>query len=250
VNLGLIAAINSGDAVNFYLRSLISTSGHTMEYVGSGTNYTALPENGGVPVEANQVVDLNNGKVWISSTDHNGKFKVGSTLTVDQRTGFVTIPSGSISFDLASDLTPQLGGNLDVLNRTISSSTGSVVIDDTVLLNNQSALRFGEATGHGGNWVAFQAPSTIASNITWTLPSTDATVAGYALVSDTSGNLSWGRAGGATGGGVDDIFYENGQTVTTNYTITAGKNAMSAGPITINSGATVTVGSGQSWIIL
>lgn len=294
VNLGLIAAINSGDAVNFYLRSLISTSGHTMEYVGSGTNYTALPENGGVPVEANQVVDLNNGKVWISSTDHNGKFKVGSTLTVDQRTGFVTIPSGSISFDLASDLTPQLGGNLDVLSRTISSSTGNVVINDTLslnsnkisdvtdpsaaqdaatknyvdaadatklnltggtltgnlLLDNQADLRFGEATGHGGNWVAFQAPSTIASNITWTLPSTDATVAGYALVSDTSGNLSWGRAGGATGGATDDIFYENGQTVTTNYTITAGKNAMSAGPITINSGVTVTVGSGQSWIIL
>ena len=56
--------------------------------------------------------------------------------------------------------------------------------------------------------------------------------------------------GGATGGGSDEVFYENGQTVTTNYTITNGKNAMAAGPITINSGVTVTVGSGETLTIV
>jgi hypothetical protein len=62
---------------------------------------------------------------------------------------------------------------------------------------------------------------------------------------------AWGAiGGGATGGSSDDIFYENGQTVTTNYTLSTGKNAMSAGPITINSGVTVTVPSGQSWVIV
>jgi len=44
-----------------------------------------------------------------------------------------------------------------------------------------------------------------------------------------------------TGGTGNVIFYENDQTVTQNYTITSGKNAMSAGPITVNSGVTVTV---------
>ena len=57
-------------------------------------------------------------------------------------------------------------------------------------------------------------------------------------------------AGGATGGGSDEVFYENDQTVTTNYTITNGKNAMAAGPITINSGVTVTVGSGETLTIV
>lgn len=62
---------------------------------------------------------------------------------------------------------------------------------------------------------------------------------------------AWGAiGGGATGGGADDVFYENGQTVTTNYTLTTSKNAVSAGPITINSGVTVTVPSGQSWVIV
>ena len=52
------------------------------------------------------------------------------------------------------------------------------------------------------------------------------------------------------GGGSDEIFYENGQNVTTNYTITNGKNAMSAGPITIDSGVTVTVGAGETLTIV
>lgn len=55
--------------------------------------------------------------------------------------------------------------------------------------------------------------------------------------------------GGASGGGSNQVFYENDTTVTTDYTITSGKNAMSAGPITINSGITVTVPSGSSWVI-
>ena len=59
-----------------------------------------------------------------------------------------------------------------------------------------------------------------------------------------------GISAGATGGGSDEIFYENGQNVTTSYTITNGKNAMSAGPITINSGVTVTVGAGETLTIV
>lgn len=56
--------------------------------------------------------------------------------------------------------------------------------------------------------------------------------------------------GGASGGGSDQVFYENGQTVTTNYSITSGKNAMSAGPITVNSGVTVTIPTGSVWTIV
>jgi hypothetical protein len=62
---------------------------------------------------------------------------------------------------------------------------------------------------------------------------------------------AWGSVGGgATGGGADEIFVENGQTVTTNYTLTTNKNAMSVGPISINSGVTVTVPTGSNWVVL
>jgi hypothetical protein len=62
---------------------------------------------------------------------------------------------------------------------------------------------------------------------------------------------AWGAiGGGATGGGSDDVFYENGQTVTTNYTLSTNKNAVTAGPVTVNSGVTVTIPSGSSWVVV
>ena len=66
---------------------------------------------------------------------------------------------------------------------------------------------------------------------------------------------NWGAVGGgATGGGNDEIFHENDQIVTANYTIGTGsatsKNAGTFGPITVNSGVTVTVPSGSTWSIV
>jgi len=62
---------------------------------------------------------------------------------------------------------------------------------------------------------------------------------------------AWGAlGGGATGGGSDSVFVENGDDVTTNYTITSGKNAMSVGPITVESGVVVTIPSGSRWVVL
>lgn len=52
------------------------------------------------------------------------------------------------------------------------------------------------------------------------------------------------------GGGSNKVFFENDTNVTANYTITDGKNAMSAGPITIDSGVTVTVGTGETWTVV
>ena len=73
---------------------------------------------------------------------------------------------------------------------------------------------------------------------------------GQVLKSDGT-DISWGdAAAGATGAGSDKVFWENGQTVTGNYTITNNQNAMSAGPITINNSVTVTIGDGETWTIV
>lgn len=61
----------------------------------------------------------------------------------------------------------------------------------------------------------------------------------------------WGAIGGGAKGGVgDDVFYENASVITQNYSVTAGKNAMSAGPLTINDGVTVVVPSNSNWTIV
>jgi hypothetical protein len=62
---------------------------------------------------------------------------------------------------------------------------------------------------------------------------------------------AWGAVGGgATGGANNPVFYENDQTVTVNYTITTGKNAMTAGPVTIADGVNVTIPDGSTWTIV
>ena len=118
-------------------------------------------------------------------------------------------------------------------------------------LKLQNEVRYWDS--NSTQYIGFKAPSNISSNFTLTLPATDSPVNGYALVSNGSGTLSWAEAsggGGAVGGGSDEIFWENGQTITTNYTITNGKNAGSFGPIAIQSGVTVTVGSGETWSVV
>ena len=55
---------------------------------------------------------------------------------------------------------------------------------------------------------------------------------------------------GAAGTGSNQIFFQNDQTVTGSYTIPAGKNAGTFGPVSINSGVTVTVPSGSVWTVV
>lgn len=94
-------------------------------------------------------------------------------------TGTVTIPSGAsitgylTTATATSTYLPFTGGAL----------TGNIT------LNGQSDLRFADLDS--SNWVAFQAPASVASNVTWTLPATDAAVSGSVLVSNAAGTLSW-----------------------------------------------------------
>ena len=63
-------------------------------------------------------------------------------------------------------------------------------------------------------------------------------------------STAWGGFGGASGSSGNAVFYENDTNVTDNYTITTGKNAMSAGPITLDAGVVVTIPSGSVWTVV
>jgi hypothetical protein len=77
----------------------------------------------------------------------------------------------------------------DDQNITLSpTGTGMLMITANAQLNAQADLRWADADS--SNWVAFQAPATVSSNITWTLPATDGT-AGQFLSTNASGTLGW-----------------------------------------------------------
>ena len=102
-----------GTSISFYTRSSIIASAHTFEYVGAGTNpATALPQYGGIPIEANEVITTAGGVVTFTSTDQKGNFKVGSGFAINQVTG--TITGNDFYTSLFAEMTPfmlALGGS-------------------------------------------------------------------------------------------------------------------------------------------
>jgi hypothetical protein len=156
------------------------------------------------------------------ATTANGTTASGGTT--------ITIPAGYIAtvFSDATNIVEKvnsIAGNLSVGGNAVFSGTGGVT------------LPVGTTAQQAGS------TGTIRFNSSLTR------YEGY-------NGSSWGSLGGsgATGGGNNLAFYENDITVTNSYTITAGKNAMSAGPITVatpfSGTATLTNGSGSAGNIL
>jgi len=106
-------AVGVGTTVPFFKQSRVLASGHSLEYIGSGTNIaTALPQNGGVPIQANETDSRNGGLVVYTSTDHSGNFRIGDGVVINQQTG--TISGRFYSKSLFSTMTPfilALGGD-------------------------------------------------------------------------------------------------------------------------------------------
>ena len=94
-----------GSTANFYQRSYISASGYMFEYVGAGTNYGALPQVGRAdPVQGKETVQLDGGKVFFTSTDQNGDFRIGPGLVISQATGVLS--GRTFTKSLFANMTP------------------------------------------------------------------------------------------------------------------------------------------------
>ena len=89
-------------------------------------------------------------------------------------------------------------------------------------------------------------PSYIADNISFTPGGNIAAT----NVQDALIEVDAEGGGGATGGGTDEVFFENEQSIDSTYTITSNKNAMSAGPVEIANGVTIEIPSGSVWVVL
>ena len=105
-------AVGLGSTVPFFKQSRVLASGHSLEYIGSGTNIaTALPQNGGIPIQENETDARNGGLVVFTSTDQAGNFRIGDGVVINQQTG--TISGTFYSKSLFSTMTPfilALGG--------------------------------------------------------------------------------------------------------------------------------------------
>ena len=167
-------------------------------------------------------------------------------------TSSATITGGTINNTAIGGSTAAAGAFTTLAASSDLAVNGNTTLgnasSDTITLNANTAnvpnnLNF---NGTGSitlpNGTTGERPTPVTGMVRYN--STEGTFEGYS-------NGAWGAiGGGATGGGGDQVFYENELTVTANYTLTTARNAMSTGPITIDSGITVTVPTDQRWVIL
>ena len=221
--------VNAGSSVNGTANRVVYTA------TAGQTTFSATYDAGYVDVYLNGV-KLIAGTDFTATSGSSVVLATGAALndTVDI-VGYGTFNLLSTAINDLSDVNTSGITNGQVLAYNSTSTnfepttiTSDLVDDTTPQLGGNLDLNGNNITGTG---------NIPAANLTGTLPAID-------------GSALTGISAGATGGGSDEIFYENGQTITTNYTITNGKNAMSAGPITINTGVTVTVGTGENWTVV
>jgi len=227
------------------------------------------PMTGPLNMNSNKVTNLATGTIsgdGINFTQFNtptfgGAVVCSTTLTVVgdttmSGTGQLKIPNGTTGQRSATPVSGMIRFN-STLNsyEGYTSYTGATISTITFITTTATLTT---ATAHGlntGNTVFITGTTPAAYSGTFVITVTGTTTFTYTMLSTPSGNATvmgsyvygnWAQiGGGATGAGGDQIFVENGVTVTANYTLSTNKNAMSVGPITINSGVTVTVPSGQ-----
>jgi len=100
-------------------------------------------------------------------------------------------------------------GEIDQTGDKFNLNCANATIAENLSLNAQGDLRFFDSDS--SNYVAFQAPATVSSNVTWTLPSADGT-SGQALTTNGSGTLSWVSAGGIPAGTVITVAMNTAPT--------------------------------------
>jgi hypothetical protein len=101
------ATITGGTNVQLYRISFIASSGHTFEYVGAGCFINdALPSGGGIPIQENETLQRNGGKVYYTSTDHKGDFRIGDELLFNRAAG--TIEGRTFERSMFAILTPYI----------------------------------------------------------------------------------------------------------------------------------------------
>ena len=126
------------ETIRLHRPSIVNSSSHTWEYAGSGTNYLALPENGGVKVEAFEQVPQNYGRVYVSGTDELGDFKVGTFAKIENRTGAITF-TGTVSISEVEFLKLK-GGDVVVTGFSSDNTLGGTQSSDS-LISTQKAVR-------------------------------------------------------------------------------------------------------------
>jgi hypothetical protein len=206
------------------------------------------------------------------ATSHQSGGSDALTLAPNQITGTAVVDNDA---RLTDARTPTLHaashefGGSDALELAPSQITGTAVVDgDSRLTDARTPTAHAASHESGGadelelapaqitGTAVVEASANLVQFVTSATRPSPATEGQIIYETDTDSYFGYNGSdwvsvgGGAKGGGTNQVFYENETNVTDSYTITTGYNALSAGPITVDAGATVTVPSGSVWTVV
>lgn len=234
-------------------QGLLNTGSTLQTKSGALTVQGLLTAGGDFVVDTNTFyVDATNNRVGIKNTspdvelDVDGTVKVRNANSVQfgdaNNSNWVALKSPGVvpsNFTLTLPDALPLATNLLTTNAagTVGYSTGITYNDSddsldlgAIKLTNQGDIRFYEDSTNGSEYIQLNAPSSLASTNTYSLPSAYPAASGYVLSSDTSGVLSWVTNAAGAAGGAAQIQYNDGTGVLaadTDFTFQPGTNTMS-----------------------
>jgi hypothetical protein len=161
-------------------------------FLAAGTDGYILTQASGVPTWA--AAPATGITIADDTTTNATRYITFTDATTGTETG-LDVSSTKLQYNPSTGVVTATGF-AGALNGTVGATTPTTATFTDVTLNGQGDLRF--ADSDSSNWVAFQGPATVSSNVTWTLPSADGTN-GQVLQTNGSGTLSWATAGGGSG---------------------------------------------------
>ena len=244
--LGSVAATS----ISFGTTGLTPATATTGAVVVAGTLVAA---NGGTGQSSYTVGDL----LYASGTTALSKLADVATGSVLVSGGVGVAPAYSATPALTSLTAPTVyGGTGAASSLTLQSTSGAGTTDSIVMKVGNAGATTAVSIATTGI-VSFPTTGAIVVPVGTTAQEPGTPATGMLRFNSTTTSFegyngtAWGSiGGGATGGGTDQIFYLNGQTVNSNYTIASTNNAGTFGPITIASGVVVTVSAGATWSIV
>jgi len=188
---------------------------------------------------------------------------IAGTLTLDDLSveGNITVTGTVDSRDINTDGTKLDGieASADVTDTTNVTAAGALMDSEVTNLAQVKSFDSADYATAAQGVKADASVQTTSATGQATMPAgttaqrTGSPVAGALRFNSTDVSFEGydGTEWGSIGGGAEDgVFYENEQSVSSSYTVAATKNAMTAGPITINDGVTVTIETGGRWVVL
>ena len=127
-----------GTNVNFYYDSIITATSHSFKFIGSGITYNALSINGGVPNPNNEISETNYGKVYFSSINERGLYKIGNVFSIDLLTNTYTLDVTSLNLTNIGAIGPLIrdGVSSGIQLKEISNNV-NLVTNDSIIINDK-----------------------------------------------------------------------------------------------------------------